>query len=491
MKTRVLLITGFAPVKLPQLGEMGIPTGPIQYLSRLVGKDTLQFTIPTVAGAVLAGYMEKQGVDVRVADYFLDEVDFGQADVVGISSTFLGVEDVKAIAGRARAERPGAKIVLGGPLSWSVPPAYLMEQIPDLDYIIFREGEQTMLELVRAIESGAPPDGIANLIFRRDGKLVTTACCVPAYSDNILPPAWEKMGIPSARRLPVLPVETSRGCPFNCAYCSEVSYWGKPVRYREIDDVIREIRHNVTELGISTFRFTDSCFSAPPRRCAALCDAIYDKCISQGMEVRWSSYARVNNLSNELLEKMGRAGCVALDIGVESGSDSMLRSMGRDYRADAGVAVAARARELGIVTNFNVVVGFPGETSQSIAETAELIQKAAPDTYACFQFYLAPNTRVEADCAGHKLEGSGLHWKHDTMTSEQAAEGIDAIGRMVTSSANFPGGEYFTCYLTSLGYTVAEVRQFYGMINSMVTLGAEGAVPPLFERIAGDIRRYW
>lgn len=491
MKTQVLLVTGFAPVKLPQLGEMGIPTAPIQYLSELVGKETLQFSIPTVAGAVLAGYLERRGVDVQVKDYFLDEVDFRGADIIGISSTFLGVEDVKQIAARARAERPDSSIVLGGPLSWSVPPAYLMEQVPNLDYIIVREGESTLLELVRAIESGDRPDGVDNLMFRRDGKLVATAGRVPAYSGEILPPAWKIMGIPSARRLPVLPVETSRGCPFNCAYCSEVTYWGKPVRYRDVDEVIKELRHNVTELGISTFRFTDSCFSAPPTRCAALCDAIYDRCIAQGMDIKWSSYARVNNLSAELLEKMRRAGCVALDIGVESGSDSMLRSMGREYRADAGVAVAERARELGIVTNFNVVVGFPGETRESITETAELIQRAAPDTFACFQFYLAPNTRVEADCAGHGLEGSGLHWKHDTMTSEEAEEGIIAIGHMVTSSANFPGGEYFTCYLTSLGYTVAEVKRFYGMINSMVTLGAEGAVPPLFERIAADIKRYW
>jgi len=488
---KVLLVTGFAPVKLPQLGEMGIPTGPIQYLSKLVGKETLQFTIPTVAGAVLAGYLEGQGVAVQVADYFLDDVGFSGADIIGISSTFLGVEDARDIADRARIAQPGAHIVLGGPLSWSVPPAYLMEQIPNLDYIIFREGEQTLLELVKVIESSGQPDGIDNLMFRRDGKLVTTACRAPAYAGGILPPAWEKLGIPSARRLPVLPVESSRGCPFNCAYCSEVTYWGKPVRYRDIDEVIKEIRHNVTELGISTFRFTDSCFSAPPKRCAALCDAIYDQCVARGMDIRWSSYARVNNLSDELLGKMGRAGCVALDIGVESGSDSLLRSMGRDYLADASVAVAARARELGIVTNFNVVVGFPGETMESIADTAEMIQKAAPDTFACFQFYLAPNTRVEADCARHGLEGSGLHWKHDTMTSEEAEEGIIAIGHMVTSSANFPGGEYFTCYLTSLGYTVAEVKRFYGMINSMVTLGAEGAVPPLFERIAADIKRYW
>ena len=69
----------------------------------------------------------------------------------------------------------------------------------------------------------------------------------------------------ASRGMPVFPVETSRGCPYDCAICSEVSYWGKPVRYRAIPDVIDELSYDVSAFGVRTFRFADSCFSAPPQ----------------------------------------------------------------------------------------------------------------------------------------------------------------------------------------------------------------------------------
>ena len=299
------------------------------------------------------------------------------------------------------------------------------------------------------------------------------------------------MGIPSPRRLPVLPVETSRGCPFNCAYCSEVTYWDKPVRYRSIESVVQELEYNVSELGINTFRFTDSCFSAPPERCGRLCDAISENFDARGMPVQWSSYARISNLSYPLLEKMKRSGCVALDIGVESGSTDMLRSMGRSYSPESAINVSRFARELGIVTNFNVVVGFPGETRDSIMRTAELIETASPDTYASFLFYMAPNTRVDASQQQFHVEGRGLRWRHDTMTSQEAQAGMLEMDRYIKHSANFPGGEYFSCYLASLGYSVEETRRFYRDITSLVKTPDDERAMQSVSGVVQRISRYW
>ncbi len=332
-------------------------------------------------------------------------------------------------------------------------------------------------------------NSLANLAFRQEGRVVVTPqqAVVPP---EIPSPNWTLMGLPSSRRLPVLPVETSRGCPFNCAYCSEVTYWGKPVRYRDIDAVVAELRRNAEQFGITTCRFTDSCFSAPPERSAALCDAIYEGCVSQGVPIKWSSYARVSNLDRNLLTRMKRSGCVALDIGVESGSEKMLRAMGRHYAPEAAIEVASVARELGIITNFNVVVGFPGETRESIVETARLIDRAAPDTYSCFLFYLAANTRVDATAAQYKLEGQGLNWRHATMTSQEAAAGMRFIEETVTSAANLPGGEYFACYLASLGFSVAEIQGFYRDV-ARVKDGADAEV--MMSKLGGlveSIRNY-
>jgi len=491
IKGRVLIVTGFAPVRLPQLLDMGMPVGPISFLSRLAGKSTLQFTIPTVAPAVLATFLTEHGVDVEIADYFIDPANKYDADIVGISSTFMGVEDVKQIAEKVERDNPQAVIVLGGPLSWSVPPIEILKLIPAIDYIVMREGERTFLELVRALSSGRDAAGINGLAFKQGDKVVQTPAREPLSCECIRCPDWKLMGIPSPRRLPVLPVETSRGCPFNCAYCSEVSYWDKPVRYRPINDVVEELVYNVEELGISTFRFTDSCFSAPPERCGALCDAIFTAFAVRGAPVKWSSYARISNLDYPLLEKMKRSGCVALDIGVESGSTEMLRSMGRNYAPEAAVNIARFARELGIITNFNVVVGFPGETRDSIMRTAGLIETAAPDTYASFLFYMAPNTRVDGAHERFHVEGRGLKWRHDTMTSDEAQEGMLALDAHVKHSANFPGGEYFACYLASLGYSVDETRKFYRDITHLVETPDDAGALETVGRVVGSISKYW
>lgn len=491
VKSRVLIVTGFAPVRLPQLLDMGMPVGPISFLSHMAGKSTLQFSIPTVAPAVLGAYLSENGVDVEIADYFIDTERPYDADIIGISSTFMGVEDVKQIANKIKSDNPHALVVLGGPLSWSVHPDEILKIVPGIDYIIMREGEQTFLELIRAIEIGADTKRISGLVYKQGGSIIKTVSRQPIQCEAIKPPDWKMMGIPSTKRLPVLPVETSRGCPFNCAYCSEVSYWDKPVRYRSSDSVVQELINNVVELGINTFRFTDSCFSAPPERCGQLCDAIHEAFDKNGITVKWSSYARISNLSYPLLEKMKRSGCVALDIGVESGSTEMLRSMGRNYAPETALKIARFARELGVVTNFNVVVGFPGETRDSIMRTAELIETAAPDTYASFLFYMAPNTRVDGAHEHFHVEGHGLDWKHDTMTSAEAQEGMLALDSYIKHSANFPGGEYFACYLASLGYTVEEIRKFYRDISSLVKTPDDSNALATVGRVIDSVRRYW
>lgn len=490
-KKKVLIVSGFSPVKLPQLQEMGIPVDPLIFLSNIAGKDTLRFSIPTIAPATLGSYLRQQGIDVEIADFFFDEIHSFDADIIGISSTFMGVENVKQIAGLIKEQNPSATVVLGGPLSWSIPAAELLCKVPSIDYIVKQEGEQTFVDLISVLRTGDDPRLVRGLALRSGGTVLETESRLPLESEKIPEPLWELMGIPSAKRLPVLPVETSRGCPYNCAYCSEVTYWGKPVRYRKVDRVVAEIRRNAEKFGVTTFRFTDSCFSSPPVRSAEMCDAIYDSCVRQGIPVKWSAYARIDNLSRVLLDKMKRSGCVALDIGLESGSTELLRRMGRGYSPEVAIEVAQAARDAGIITNFNVVIGFPGETEETIQATAELIDRAAPDTYACFIFYLAPNTAVNVRKTNYQMEGGGLYWKHDSMKSEYALEGMKTVVERVSQSANFPGGEYFACYLASVGYSEREIRELYQAIPRLARVPVDDEAFSVVRRAVERVRDFW
>ncbi len=489
---KVLIVTGFSPMGLPQLQEMGTNLN-LQLVNAISGGDrtTLRFSIPTIGPAVIGSYLQQQGIEVEIRDFYFDEVSAFDVDIVGISSTFMGVENVREIADQIREQNPAATIVLGGPLSWSVSPSKLLEAVPSLNCIVLREGEQTFLELIHELRNGGNMASVKGLFFQNSGTGFETPSRSLLEGDMLSQPAWELMGIPSPKRLPVLPVETSRGCPYNCAYCSEVHYWGKPVRYRTSDSVVNELRHNVEQFGIKTFRFTDSCFSAPVARCSEICDAIYQRCIRDGLDVKWSSYARIQNLDRVLLEKMKRSGCVALDIGVESGASSVLRNMGRNYSPETAVEVARVARDVGIITNFNIVVGFPGETSETVQSTVEMINKAAPDTFSCFLLFLAPNTLASASPKKYGIEGEGLCWKHSTMTSREAEKMMGKIIEEVSSSTSFPGGEYFACYLTSVGYAQKEIRDFYRAVGKVIKGNADDEALLVLGKVIQSLKEFF
>jgi anaerobic magnesium-protoporphyrin IX monomethyl ester cyclase len=304
-------------------------------------------------------------------------------------------------------------------------------------------------------------------------------------------PDWSLMGIPSKKRFPVLPIETSRGCPYNCAYCSEVTYWGKPVRYCAISKVTDEIAYDFENFGITSFRFSDSCFSAPQVRSGEICDAIYEKCIKAGITVRWSSYARIENLDDVLLGKMKRSGCVALDIGLESGSKEVLKKMGRGYSPEDALKAARTAADLDILTNFNIVVGFPSETQTTVTDTIELINQASPDTFTTFLFYLAPHTRAHENLAQFHLEGDGMFWKHDTMNSGEAIQAMARINKEVTASTSFPAGEHIASYLASCDYSTKEIRQVFKATANLVKNPQDQAAMSVIRRMNEKIGHLW
>jgi anaerobic magnesium-protoporphyrin IX monomethyl ester cyclase len=488
---RVLLVTGFSPVTPPQMVQMGMIFESFPKLLSLLGKDVFRFSIPSVGPAVLASYLVKHKIDVEVKDYFIDPIDFSEYDIIGVSSTFLQDNDGASIVKEAKTKNPRAVVILGGPISWSVSPGELMSAMPDLDIIVVKGGEQTLVELVNRIRRSEDLGSVKSLVLRADDRnIIETPLRAQDELDEIVSPSWQLLGIPSPVRIPVLPVETSRGCPNNCAYCSEVTYWGKPVRYRPVENVIQEIKDDVNKFGISSFRFTDSCFSAPPDRTARICDAIYDNCIVKGMPIKWSAYARMDNLTQDLLMKMKRSGCVALDLGLESGAETVLKRMGRGYTPDVAVRVAAQARDLGIFVNFNVIVGFPGETKETVLSTTDTINRAKPDSFSCFLLHLPPHTRVSSTSDLFKIEGSGHNWEHETMNSREANEAMVDLVKAANQSTHFPGGEYFACFLASLGFSIDQIRYFFRTSKTLANTPADDPSLVEFKEMLGRLKQY-
>lgn len=488
---RVIILTGVGSLHLSDTHGMGIDARVFKVLASSINKETFSPKIPTIGAVTVATFAEKQQIYVQVKDFYASDLADCYADIVGISSTFMGLRHIKEIASFARQKNPSSTIVLGGPISWSLSPSALFELIPEIDIIVIGEGEQTFVDLVKAISTDGNVNRVKGLFLKQGHRCSFTGTRGPLSEDAIPTPQWKLLDVPFSQTIPFFPVETSRGCPYNCAYCSEVHYWGKPPRYRSLSTVLDEIQRNVDEFGIVSFRFTDSCFSAPPERAATICDAIYDRFIRNGIPIKWSSYSRINNLTHHLLEKMKRSGCLALDIGAESGAPSILKKMGRSYAREQIINVAKAARELDIITDFNVVVGFPGETDETVEETIDILQEAKPDAFSCFVLFVAPHMDISESRGRYGLNGSGLSWSHATMTSEKAHQALERISQSVTNSCSFPGAESFAGYLAATGYSLEQIRVFFKATAQLARGGKDETSRTIVEEACTRLRGWW
>jgi len=470
---------------------MGIDSNAYQVLADIIKKEVFSPKIPTIGAIDIATFAEENHVKVKVLDFYADDVSGYNADIIGISSTFMSLQHIREIAYFTRQNNPTSTIVLGGPLSWTILPSVIFKLVPEIDVIVQGEGEQTFTELIESISKGEDFGKVAGLFVKHNNSIVFTGHRARLDGDAIPMPQWRLLNKSLANMFPFLPIETSRGCPYKCAYCSEVHYWGKPPRYRSLNSILDEIERNVYEFGINTFRFTDSCFSAPPERAANLCDTIYDRLGRNGITIKWSSYAHIKNLTYSLLEKMKRSGCFALDIGVESGAPQILRRMGRRYSREDIINVSRAAKDLDILTDFNIVVGFPGETDETLNQTIDMLQEAIPDAFSCFVLFIAPHMIISEHPEIYGIKGSGLSWSHATMTSEDAYQALRMISKNATNSCSFPGAESFACNLTALGYSTEQIRSFFKATQKLTHCANDRIARTSIENVCEKLRALW
>lgn len=486
MEHKVVILYGIPPVNLKEMWEFGFAIPPCipRFMKKLADTDKIIFSgFQTLGAIAVASYLKDNGVNVETQDFYVDPVDVSEANIVGISSTFMTLKDVKEITKYVKEKNQEATLVLGGPISWSYPPDKIMSEVPDLEVIILREGERTFLDLVKKIQQGKAIDQVSGIAYKSGSAVKETSPPTFIRGSDIPRPDWNLINL--SKRMPILPIETARGCVYKCAFCSETSYWPKPIRLKPVDKITEELKTNIQEFNTKTFRFVDSCFTAPEKHCANICDAI----IEEDMDIKWTSYARIDNMSRDLLKKMKQSGCVAIDIGMESGDPTILRNMEKNYTPNDVIKSINTAKELDIITHCNLVIGFPGETTETIENTINILEKAQPDTYDAYLLDVAPHTTIYNHAEMYGIHGNRLMWRHKTMDTKQAMLEIHRIYTSVSASHPFLGAEYFAGVLASFGYNLKQIRTFFSTFHDLYK-NPNAESTPEFEKISEDIRKF-
>jgi anaerobic magnesium-protoporphyrin IX monomethyl ester cyclase len=270
--------------------------------------------------------------------------------------------------------------VVGGPHVSAVPEESLSEA-KNVDIAVLGEGEYTMLDVVKMYEGVKKAEDVPGIVCRNNGGIMRTSPRPFLKNLDELPyPAYhlvdmecylnpEKIEYRSFKDRAISMI-TSRGCPFNCVFCSVHLHMGKAFRAHSVDYVVNHIEHVVNKYRVKTIFFEDDNLTFDIKRFDAICDRI----IERNIKFKWETPngIRADYLTLDLLKKMKRSGCQSVFFGVESGVQHVLDDIiSKSLDLKAVVGVAKMCKEIGLNTAAFYIIGFPGERKEDMMKTVE------------------------------------------------------------------------------------------------------------------------
>ncbi|MEW5946800.1 MAG: radical SAM protein [bacterium] len=332
------------------------------------------YRFPSIGMLYIAAHMRRSGMDVDYLDcnYHDDwrrRLD-GLAEkhvYAGITANVLSIGPALEVARHLRRNHPGVRVVMGGPY----PSVEYERLIPGYaDVVVIGEGEETALEL----ERGAPPaERVAGLAYGYGGVRTTPPRPLIKDLDAIPFPAWDlgdvsKYRLAHTRRSPVLPIITSRGCPFRCVFCGSAIVNRNRLRYRSPENVLEEIDEIYNRYGVREIHVWDDNFTLHPDRTKDLCERIVKRGY-KGLLFSVPSGIKPDVGDDALFSTMARAGFYAVCIAVETGSQEIMDSVGKKVDLSKVRGVVKAARRAGILTNGFFMLGLPYDTEETMKKT--------------------------------------------------------------------------------------------------------------------------
>ena len=348
--------------------------------------------VPPLGLAYLASILEREGHEVRIIDASVLKLSISQIkslfkrsrpDIIGVTSTTPTIYEAYSVIKAGKDVCPDSFTILGGPHASSLPVETLKE-CPALDAVCIGEGEETIVDLAEALGSRRGLSTVKGIAYRSRGKvrinqprpLIRDLDSIPFPARHLLPMSkYSVLG----KKTVVCHIMSSRGCPFQCIFCSSSRFFGRQYRARTAENVVDEMEYLVSEYNPESIEFSDDEFTLNRKRVEEICDEIKRR----GIDVQWACSSRVDTINKRLLQKMRRAGCFLIYYGIESASQRILNFIKKGIRIDQVVKAIKQTREAGIKVLGSFMIGFPDETRGEIEETIKFSKRLNID-YAQF-----------------------------------------------------------------------------------------------------------
>ncbi len=443
----------------------------------------------TLNGVYLYQYLLMNGYDPAVVQNFslinLEDILQEKPLAVCMSSTFTYLDDLKVVAEKIKKYDPDIPVIAGGLLVKKIlnegqkialqTQKWICTFYGKIDaFVVERCGEETLVKLLDALRSKESLSNIPNLsLFDDNGRLYFTPRVAENHHVDGTAIAWDK--IPDEYLRKTISVLTSRGCNFRCRFCN-YRLWFSKVQYKSIG-VLRDELRRVQSLGfVKHVRFSDDNLTTNIERLKAFIKMM----IEEKFEFTWSSHARVNFLTPEIVKLMKMSGCDLLVMGIESGNQTILNNMDKKITPKQATNAIRALEEYGIDSQSSFIVGYPGETPETFYETVDLIINSGLKYWQAYLFYYAKDMLVHKDREKFGIEGLGRAWRHHTMDSVNASYLISQMVPMIENSFTDGQQNAWETYklLRGEGYSRDDIFQLH-KLKREIHLAVQGLKPGL------------
>ena len=320
----------------------------------------------------------------------------------GVKVFSLSLREANEVIKAVKEAAPKITVIIGGPH-----PSYALGEslvsCPQADIAVIGEADEAIVELARRLEKEKPINDIESIAYRNGDEIRVNHKKHFIDSERLPIPAWDLIDPRLyqkyenlwyySRGETVATLSVGRGCPYLCTFCSDFITSGKKVRYREIESVMDEIKRLQAIYGVDEIHLTDSIFTINKKYVYEFCEAI----IKNNIKIHWATPygTRLDTLDAPLLRVMEESGCYGTSVGIESGSERLIKFMKKGIttqKVEEKLKLIKKTTRM-LVQGF-FIIGYPTETVQSIRETIDFACRLPLDMAMFSPFRATPGTEI-------------------------------------------------------------------------------------------------
>jgi len=344
--------------------------------------------VPPLGLISLAAVVREAGYTTAIIDapalglsseQVVHEIEQRKPRYVGLTAATVGFRNTAEMARQIKERLPEVVTILGGVHATAMPNQSLTEN-PQFDIIVVGEGEDTILDLLDALERQRPLSSVPGIAIRQaEAVFLTPPRPLIKDLDRLPFPAWDLVPDLTThyrpaphilRRLPSTTISTSRGCFGQCTFCDR-SVFGNKCRAFSAEYLLRMLKYLISRYGLKDVWIGDDLFVMFRSRLRTFCELV----ISEKLDLTWGCCARVGMLKPELLTLMKKAGCHEIAFGIESGNQAMLNMLKKDVTLEAIARDLSMTRQAGLKTMGTFMIGLPNETRETMQNSIAFAKK--------------------------------------------------------------------------------------------------------------------